>query len=69
MGGQRAGAVLGRDAALCNSKVIEKRMMVKEKEIITNAYECTKFHECAVALWLRTSQLRLKGRPTYVPVP
>ena len=31
-------------------------MMVKEKEIITNAYECTKFHECAVlALWLRTS--------------
>ena len=48
MGGQMARR--GRDAEMRHSKVIEKRMMVKEKEIITNAYECTKFQR--VALWL-----------------
>ena len=50
-----------------HSKVIEKRMMVKEKEIITNAYECMKFlHElrCGVVVGVGTSQLRLKATGT-----
>ena len=69
MGGQMARRAR---AEMRHSKVIEKRMMVKEKEIITNAYECMKFlHElrCGVVVGVGTSQLRLKGRPTYVPVP
>ena len=67
MGGQQRTGPPVRDAAtallVCpwakgrwagemrHSKVIEKRTMVKEKEIITNAYECMKLlHEFCVVV-------------------